>query len=54
MTSFIQGQHLNLAFCYMLNFSGLMPGHLGQSIISQAGSLTVNVKKKASCLSRGL
>jgi len=45
ITSFIHGQHLNLAFCYMLNFSGLMPGHLGQSMISQASSLTVNIGK---------
>jgi len=34
----------------MLNFSGLMPGHLGQSMISQAGSLTVNIEKKIKLL----
>jgi hypothetical protein len=59
ITSFIHGQHLNLAFCYMLHFSGLMPGHLGQSMISLAGSLTANIQKKkkknkANFLSHGL
>jgi hypothetical protein len=50
ITSSIHGQHLNLAFCYMLNFSVLMPGHLGQSMINQAGSMTVNIGKKSKLL----
>ena len=42
------------SFLLYVNFSGLMPGHLGQSVISQAGSLTVKIGKKANCLSHGL